>query len=64
MSRVPWTGVSSWFPNENYTVWAIVGLAVLIVIAWTIGRLDARARDGAWRRIASNVITCGSRSRP
>jgi hypothetical protein len=28
------------------------GLAVLGGIAWVIGRVDADARDGAWRRIA------------
>jgi hypothetical protein len=28
------------------------GLAILGGIAWVIGRADAGARDGAWRRIA------------
>ena len=32
---------------------AISGLAVLIAIALIIGRLDARARNGAWNRIAA-----------
>jgi hypothetical protein len=29
------------------------GLGILGGIAWVIGRVDADARDGAWRRIAA-----------
>ncbi|HEY0816194.1 MAG TPA: hypothetical protein VGE11_23205, partial [Pseudonocardia sp.] len=29
------------------------GLVVLGALAWVIGRVDADARDGAWRRIAA-----------
>ena len=29
------------------------GLAVLGVLAWLIGKLDAEARESAWRRLAA-----------
>jgi len=32
----------------------VAGLALLVALAWLIGRVDAVARDGAWRRIASS----------
>lgn len=34
-------------------LWILLpGLAVMGGIAWVIGRVEAGARDGAWRRIA------------
>ena len=32
----------------------VAGLALLIALAWLIGKVDADARNGAWRRIASS----------
>jgi hypothetical protein len=32
----------------------VAGLALLMALAWLIGRVDADARNGAWRRIAAS----------
>lgn len=38
--------------NLQLLALAGLGIVVLIAIAWTVGRLDAQARRGAWQRIA------------
>lgn len=30
----------------------MMGLALLVALAWIIGRVEANARNGAWQRIA------------
>ena len=31
---------------------AFTGLALIVTLAWIIGRVEANARNGAWQRIA------------
>ncbi len=32
----------------------VAGLALLVALAWLIGKVEGDARNGAWRRIASS----------